>query len=59
MDESCVPVLPGPRLARAPFSGRVLVHIVRSFLIVFGFAAIFFGLTLMGALMTSAVRGQF
>jgi len=37
----------------------VLVHIVRSFLIVFGFAAIFFGLTLMGALMTSAVRGQF
>ena len=57
LDES--PVLPGPRFARAPFSGRVLVHIVRSFLIVFGFAAIFFGLTLMGALMTSAVRGQF
>jgi hypothetical protein len=32
---------------------------VRSFITVFGFAAIFFGLALMSALVTSAVRGQF
>jgi hypothetical protein len=37
----------------------VFVHIVRPVLTVFGFAAIFFGLSLMGALMTGAVRGQF
>jgi len=32
---------------------------IRSFLTVFGFAAIFVGLTLVSALITSAVRGQF
>jgi hypothetical protein len=35
----------------------VLVHIVRSLL--FGFAAIFCGLTVMGAPLIGAVRGQF
>jgi hypothetical protein len=32
---------------------------VRSCLTVFGFATLFIGLTLMSALITSAVRGQF
>jgi hypothetical protein len=32
---------------------------VRSCITIFGFAAIFVGLTLMSALITSAVRGQF
>jgi hypothetical protein len=39
--------------------GEIAMRVVRSFITAFGFAAIFFGMTVMSALVMGAVRGQF